>query len=169
MAEVLTHERFTSPDRAKELEEAGIIVLSDVDKRFEELDAIGEPEYGETIIDGALATKEEKAYLIALAEIETEMAEAERRIQADLLRLVADRFDAADVSERNWREMVADMGDDELPDNIGENITKLLRATRIAGMLHNTLYFGIAERLDLHAYGIGIRTKGRIVKMERKF
>jgi hypothetical protein len=157
---VVTHTRFVTPERLVELSEQGAEV--NVDTILVDID-LPEPNYGEVIL-GTLSAPE-AAFYIDLYKANVALEEEGRNMVGMGLAQIGNSIRQSDrnkpLSEvlRNT-DLMGLASDDE-----AKHYFKLQQR---AAMLHSVFYYNLGERFDAHEWRLGIRSRGRIVKIERR-
>lgn len=155
---VIADARFLSPDRILELEAAG--ATANVDTTLSSLD-IPEPEYGEEII-GTL-TAPEAALFIDLYKANAEVEERTKEMVGRKL----EKLGSA-VRSLGSKSLSALADAPELTSVDDEEQNGYHRLSQRAAMLHTAFYYHVGERLNAHGWRLGIRSKGRIVRIARR-
>lgn len=156
---VIADARFLTPDRILELEAAGATVH--IDTALEALD-LPEPEYGEVIV-GTLTPAEAALFADLYA---ANLAGEERTKQ--LLGAKLEKLGSSIRSLGGGKGLASLMDDANLTDVDDEELNEYHRLTQRAAMLHTAFYYHVGERLSSHGWRLGIRSKGRIVRIERR-
>lgn len=163
MATVVTHARFGSADRLKELQEQGIAVVEET-RGYDDI-SLSEPAYGETIV-GELE-ESEKAIFFALYDATTALEDLTRTLMGRQLTRVGQRITDSDRSKTLQEAMRDEPG--ELVFDSDEEAKEFFRLEKKAAMLHSTFHFNLADRLGRHEFKLGVRTRGRVVAAERRY
>lgn len=151
MSEVLTSSRFLSGEQVAALRERGVVVTEKADAS--KLD-LPEPKYGETVL-GTL-TEDEACLFQDLYNVKEELEGYGRELSASA-------FTALGQAIRQNKT-------DDLESTISEEQAKHYFALQQkAEMLHAVLYWGLGERLDAHEYRLGVRSRFRVVRLQRRY
>jgi hypothetical protein len=162
---VVTHARFVgrSPDAPapqpfdiEQLRRVGLVTTETADA----IDGLNlrEPQFGEVVV-GQL-TPDEAAQYVALHNASQERTKIERRVGGDFLMRAGEKIKAST--------------DDDLAVNPEDVVTEdeavsLFRSQRKAESLKAILYWQISERLGYHDWFLSVRSKSRIVRLNRKW
>lgn len=157
---VVTHARFVTPERLIELSEQGAEVsvetlLADID--------LPEPNYGELII-GTL-TAQEAAFYRDLYRANVALEEEGRNMVGQGLAQIGNTIRQSD---RNKPLAEVLRNTDLMGLASDEEAKHYFCLQQRASMLHAVFYFNLGERLDAHEWRLGIRSRGRVVKIERR-
>ena len=151
-----------STDRLAELKAAGISVetsadLSDLDSR--------EPAYGEEVL-GKLPP-EECLLFRDLFKVNAELEDLSRTVLGKGLSKVGAAIQNSDRG-KNLHEALRDHR--EVMNFEDEPEAKVFfRAQQRQAALHATFYWHLGERLNVHEWRLGVRSQGRVVKVERRY
>lgn len=162
MAEIVTHAKFASPERIKALADQGLIVV-DNSRNWEDLD-LREPQYGEEYL-GDL-NDEEKALFMALYDAKQEIEDRTRTLMGNKIARVGTTIRDSDRS-KPIQEAISEEA--ELTFDNDQEAIAFFRHEKLTDMLHATFHWNIAERLGAHNYVLGVRTKGRVYKVQRRY
>jgi hypothetical protein len=158
---VLTHARFATPERLKELEASGVVVI-DQSRNLADL-SLQEPQYGEEII-GTLED-DERALFFSLYDANLEVEDLTRTHMGNQIARVGKQIKESDRS-KDLREALQE-GEITFEDD--DEAKAFFRLSKLRDMIHATFHFNIGERLSAHDYVLGVRTQGRIVKVSRRY
>lgn len=151
-----------SGDRIRELRDAGISVEASAD--LSDL-PIREPAYGEEVI-GKL-TEEEAILFRDLFRVNGELEDLTRTV---LGKSLATMGQAIQQSDRN-RNLHDALKDNKALMSFEDSAeaTAFFRAQQRQAALHATFYWYLGERLNAHEWRLGVRSQGRVVKVERRY
>ena len=162
---VVTSDRFSrsevrQPYTREELEELQkqTVVTSD----YSCIDSLElqEPQRGEQII--GTMTEEECAIFVSFYEAKSIADKVNRKLSGTVLRGMG-----AAIEEENEEEFFTGGG---LNDSLDKELAvTFFREQRRADYLKNRLYWMLGERFGVHDYSVGIRSKRRVVKGQRKW
>lgn len=151
-----------SSDRLAELKAAGISVEASAD--LTDL-SIREPAYGEEVI-GKL-TPEEAILFRDLYKVNAELEDLGRTVLGKGLSKVGQAIQSSDRG-KNLHDALRDnkevMAFDDEPE-----AKVFFRAQQRQAALHSTFYWHLGERLNAHEWRLGVRSGGRVVKVERRY
>lgn len=159
MAEIFTDPRFLTPDRILELREHNDVQVS-LASALEGLD-LQEPRPGEKVV-GSLTPEEATLYrdlYEANAHIEGIAREAMGRKLSQLGETLRQSDRHKPLSEILKDPAALDLASD------GE-MKSFYRAQQRVNMLHACFYYHLGERLDMHEWRMGVRSRGRVVRIE---
>jgi len=122
---------------------------------FEAL-TLPEPGPGETVIDEL--SPQEKAVYVALSQCSEKLEDITRAVGGDAVTRVGQAI-------KNAEEKEFDPAKDADP----EQLYELFRLERQKTYLHSLFWWDICERNTCHDYAVGVRSRGRIVKRDRKW
>lgn len=162
MAQVLTNPRFLDDVALDRLRKLGIDI-----KPTAAIDALElpEPRYGEAVV-GELTDEE--------ALLFRELYDANQALETRTRELIAAGLTkAGDLIRHSDRHKPLSevFKNNESPvsfDNEADGLVYFTLQQR-AAMLHATFYFAIGERLGLHDWRLGVRSRARVVKIERRW
>lgn len=160
---VVTHARFGSVDRLKELQEQGVVVVEET-RSYSDID-LPDPEYGETIV-GELE-EAEKALFFALYDTTNALEDMTRTFMGRQITRVGQRITDSDRS-KSLSEAMKDE-ENELVFDSDDEAKEFFRLEKKAAMLHSTFHWNLAERFNSHEYKLGVRSRGRVVTAERRY
>ncbi|QIG76115.1 hypothetical protein EVC24_094 [Rhizobium phage RHph_I4] len=163
MANVVTHSRFQlNAIDAETLKGMGVEVLSDFPSDAEL--GLTNPEFGEEVL--CTLSVEEFSIYVEMAQIGKEIERITKGITARKLREVADRMqgdedlmDAAVAGVENATKNFFESDEEE--DHFHTLNAKF-------SLLRSTLYWVLGERYNVHSWRCGVRTKRRLVKIEKR-
>jgi hypothetical protein len=152
-AQILTSAKFLNEKTTEQLKSLGIEISAKV--QLEALD-LPEPAYGEEVMT---ELDEDEALLFAELYHLNEALDAKRRdyMAESLAKL------GSSLRERSERDLT--------PENFRMSDAQEKEVHRLqqqASMLHAMLYWRLGERLDCHEFRMGVRSRGRVVKLERR-
>jgi len=162
---VITHDRFTSADRIKQLKDDGVAVVH-TGRRFNSCREVEEPQYGETII-GEL-TRDERQLFYNLYDTSNEFEDMSRTLMGQMVSKLGDKISKSDRNT-DLSDMMEDESHRELAFDTPEDSETFYRLEKKRDMLHATFHWVIAERLGVHDHVLGVRTKGRVVQVKRRY
>jgi hypothetical protein len=160
---VVTHERFAGgaarqpaqPFDLDQLRRVGLVTEADADA----IDALGlrEPYPGEEVI-GKL-TADEAAIYVALHNAVKEQESAQHTVGGNFLIRTGEKIKTGNRDS------------DILPEDVvtPEEVVRLFRTQRRAESLKAILYWQISERLGSHDWVLSVRSKSRVVRIQRKW
>lgn len=162
---VVTHARFVgrAPDAPapqpfdiEQLRRVGL-VTSETAEAMDGLN-LREPQFGEVVV-GTLTTDEATVY-VALHNATAEKTRLERSVGGDFLVRAGEKIKASteDDFSVNPEDVVTE-----------EEAVSLFRSQRKAESLKAILYWQISERLGYHDWFLSVRSKSRIVRLNRKW
>jgi hypothetical protein len=158
---VITHTRFVSADRLKELADQGVIVVDET-REYTDI-ALQEPQYGEEIV-GSLES-DEKALFFALYDAQMEMEDMARNLMGNHVTKLGTQIRESDRA----KDITEALQDQQMGFDSDEEAVHLFRLQKKVSLLHATFHWNIAERVKAHEYILGVRTQGRIVKVQRRW
>jgi hypothetical protein len=161
MSEVITHPKFATGERLQALKDQGVVVIDET-RDWSDID-LKEPQYGEEYL-GDL-TSEEKALFFSLYDSNLKMEDQTRTYMGNQIAKVGATIRDSDRN-KSLQEAVQDA---EMSFENDEEAAEYFRLQKQAAMLHATFHWNIAERLNAHAFILGVRTNGRIYKVERRY
>ena len=123
--------------------------------QLEALD-LPEPAYGEQIL-GELNDDE--------AAVFQELFHLNMLIETRRREYVADSLGKLGQSLREGTERDLSADQFKIPEAVEREVHRMMQQ---AAMLHAMLYWRIGERFDCHEWRLGVRSRGRIVKIERR-
>lgn len=144
-------------DKLQEMKDSGLIV-QDATADLEDM-KLPEPSYGEETI-GTLTTEEAtlfKSYVAAKNEFE----DMQRDLTSKSLFTVGEA-----IRDKTEDKLGQDGIAAHITDEQGEAIHRLQRQFLV---LRETFFWMVSERLKCHGYTIGVRSKNRIIKSQRKW
>jgi hypothetical protein len=156
---VIADARFLTPDRILELEAAG--ATAKIDTTLTSLD-MPEPAYGEEVIGTLTAAEAALFHDLYKANLD-----AEGRTK-DIVGRKLEKLGSAVRSLGGGKGIIDLVNDEELANVDDDEQNSYHRLTQRAAMLHTALYFHVGERLNAHGWRLGIRSKGRVVRIERR-
>lgn len=155
---VIADGRFLTPERLLELQEQGDVEVS-LQSVLDGLE-LGDPKPGEKVV-GTLTTAEARLYR-QLYESNLLGEDFMRDAVGRQLTKVGETLRTSDRS-RPVADLFAN-GGLQLEDE--EDTRKFHRLKQHTSMLHACFYYHVGERLDLHEWRLGVRSNGRIVRIE---
>lgn len=158
---VVTHSRFATPDRLRELQEQGVVVVND-SRELSDI-ALQEPQYGETIV-GSL-TSDEKHIFFALFDGQAKLEDATRTLMGNQITRVGRQIKDSDRS-KDIREAIADQ---DIAFEDDAEASAFFKLQKEVSMLHANFHYAIGERLNSHEYILGVRSQGRVVRVEKRY
>lgn len=156
LAKVIADPRFLSRDRIKELHEEGASVS--VEALLANV-KLSEPAYGEETV-GTLEP-EEASIFAELFGLTEQMAVAKRRLFAAGFKQVGEVLTSEDTTD------MAGAFEQANPFR-GDAAKDFFRLQQKVGMLHATLHFYLGERFDSHDWRLGVRSRGRVVRIAQR-
>ena len=160
---VVTSAAFAlKPEDIARLRAAGVDVQGNPD--LGDLD-IPDPRYGEDII-GVLTVEEALIYRDLRRAMD--VADDLERTAAGKALEEMGRVIATSDRSKSMRDVLARDGETQLsldPDTA----ERMFQAIQRQAHLHAMLHFLLGERLGVHAWRLGVRSKGRVVKIERRW
>jgi hypothetical protein len=161
MSELITHPKFATAERLAALRDQGIVVIDET-RDWGDLE-LKEPQYGEEYL-GDLQD-DEKALFMALYDAQRELEDKTRTMMGNQISKVGERIRDSDRS-KSIQEAVQEA---EMSFDNDDDAVAFFRLEKMKNMLHATFHYGVAERLNAHQYVLGVRTQGRIYKVERRY
>jgi hypothetical protein len=158
---VITHAKFATAERLKELQEQGVVIVEET-RDYTDL-TLPEPQYGEEIV-GSLGP-DEKALFFALYDAQMEMEDKTRNLMGNQISRVGETVRNSDRS----KDITEALRDQEMGFDTDEEAVQFFRLQKKVSLLHSTFHWNIAERLNAHEYVLGVRSQGRIVKVQRRW
>lgn len=159
MSNVVSDARFLTPERLLELQETADVQVS-LKSLLDGMD-LDDPEADEAIV-GTLTPAE--ATLFRKLYHATEKAEAiARSAVGRQLSAIGNSLQAADPGRP-----IAEILSSSTPSLNQEESKSFHSIERYASMLHSCLWWHVGERLGLHEWRLGVRTRGRIVKIAER-
>lgn len=160
MAKVVTPFKL-SQDRLAEIQQTGSEVTFSAPAKLDDI-KLPEPAFGETTI-GTLDAEETELFQLYY-QLQVDIEDMHRTALGDLLGRLGSQIKASD-RQKALHEAVnpssLEFGDEETE-------KRYCRMQQLSAHTHATLFFQIGERLNCHEWKLGIRSKGRIVKTERR-
>lgn len=158
-AQVVADARFLTPERLMELREHAEVQVS-LQSLLDDLD-LADPRPGETVV-GTLLLEEARLYRnLYEANLTIE------NIARDVIgRQLSQLGDTLRQSDRN--KPLSEIFSDRIELRTeGEDESKsVAKAQQYLAMLHACFYYHVGERLDSHEWRLGVRSKGRVVRIE---
>ena len=158
---ILTHRRFASPERLQELATAGALVIDET-RDWTDMD-LKEPQYGEELL-GTLEP-DEKGLFFALYDANREMEDATRNMMGNQIARVGQTIRDSDRS-KSLHEAVTEA---QMSFESDDEAMAYFRLQKLSAMLHANFHWAIGERFNAHDYVLGVRTQGRVYKVERRY
>ena len=159
-AQVIADPRFLKPERLAELTEGG--AEANVELMLVEL-ALPAPAYGELIL-GPLTAAE--AFLFKdLYDARTLLDDMTRTLIGNTLAQMGDSIRQSDRS-KSLQEF---MEGKEFNFASGDEATAFFRLQKRVDMLHACFHYHVAERFGTHDHKMGVRSKARVVKLDRRY
>jgi hypothetical protein len=146
-----------SAERLAEIRGTG----SEIDVNIDRMN-LPEPQYGETVI-GQL-TDEETFLFCWYYDLQLEVEDRERIAMGEMLSKVGGFIRASDRT-KSIRESI---DTDQLTFGTEEEEKAFARATQLVAYIKGMLFFLVGERLACHEYTLGVRSRGRVVKLGRR-
>ena len=164
-AEVLTSVRFGLDASALDrLRGAGVKV--DVVDAFPSDDEIGlvDPQAGEIVL-GTL-TDDDYAAFVELWRVSNEVSDMVKAMTARQLKAAAEDVEHS-VSPAEWVDSVQKRVQDSYMD--GEEAKHFFELSARSNMIKAVLYYDLSTRFDCHEYEIGVRSRRRFVRKDRRY
>ena len=160
---VITSAAFAmTPEHIARLRAAGVDVQGSPD--LGDLD-IPDPKYGEEIV-GTLTVEEALIYRDLRRAMEV-ADDLERNAAGKAIQELGRQIAASD-RKKSMREVLARDGETPLALD-PETAETMFAAMQRQQHLHAMLHFLMGERLAAHSWRLGVRSKGRVVKIERRW
>jgi hypothetical protein len=160
-AKLLTHPRFATTERLKELRDTGVVVVEET-RDWDDID-LKEPGYGEDYL-GEL-NDDEKTLFFSLYDANNEMEDRTRTYMGNHIARVGATIRDSDRN-KSLQEAVSEA---ELSFDNDSEAAEYFRLQKLAAMLHATFHFNIGERFKAHEFVLGVRTKGRVYKVDKRY
>lgn len=149
-----------SPERLAELRGTGVTV--DRARILQDL-ALPEPSYGEQTI-GEL-TDDELFVVADLTKLKSDLETAGRELVGKNMSKVGDLIRTSDHN----KPLMEVLQGSNIMENVSEEEAKLFfTLQQRVNMVHSTLHYHLGERFDAHDWRLGIRSRGRVVKIEHR-
>lgn len=162
MSKIVSDARFLTPERLMELQEHADVQVS-ITSLLEGLE-LDDPETSEQIV-GTLTAGEARLFR-SLYECSEEAEAIARAAVGRHFSALGNSLQTSDVN-KSLSDILTSVGD-SLPRLLDGESAKFHRSERRAAMLHACLWWHVGERLGLHEWRLGVRTRGRIVKVEAR-
>ncbi len=165
MGDLITHERFGGAKVMEQLRDLGVEVSEKVSQ--EELDALGlrEPGYGEQLM--GTCTDDEAALFYALCVARKWLEDRSRTLMGEAIASVGVKIRDSD-RDKSMSELM--QGDDvQMQFGSDESAEEYFKFQQKSAMLHGLFYWTVGERIGYHHHRLGIRSKMRIVTVERRY
>jgi hypothetical protein len=147
--------------RLAEIREAGASIHLTLPTGIDEI-KLPEPEYGETVI-GTMTPEEAELFLTSY-QLQLDIEDMSRNAVADLMSRVGQQIRSSD----RQRSLVDSLSPASIEFEDEATEKKFTRMQQLQIHVHAMLFFQIGERLDVHHYRLGVRSKGRIVKTTKR-
>ena len=158
---ILTHRRFASVERLQELASAGALVIDET-RDWSDM-GLQEPQYGEELL-GPLDL-DEKSLFFALYDANREMEDKTRTMMGNQISRVGQTIRDSDRS----RSLSEAMADAEMTFESDDEAMEYFRLQKLSAMLHANFHWTIGERFKAHDYVLGVRTQGRVYRVEKRY
>ena len=159
---VVTIPSWVKTEDIPRLREAGVSVEGTPD--LDDLDLPG-PKYGEEIVGSVTA---EEAVVLRDLSTASEVAEDLERSAAGKAVEQLGRQIATSDRKKTLQEVLGSDGETPLALD-AESAEVMFSAMQRKNHLHAMLHYMMGERLKLHSWRLGVRSKGRIVKIGRRW
>lgn len=123
-----------------------------------------EPSHKETVL-GKLTDEEGEVFAMFYRSRE-DLETLQRNAIGDCLTRLGQTFKASDVREQNLGEKLIEQGQLQFADEAAER--SYYRTKMLAEHLKAMLYYSLSERFDAHEWVLGVRSNGRVVKIEKR-
>lgn len=160
-AQVLADARFLTPERLMELREHGDVQVS-LQSVLEDLD-LPEPRPGESVV-GVLELAEARLYR-QLYDANLTIENIARDAMGRQLSMLGETLRQSDRN-KPLSEVLSDRI--EIRAENSDEAREFARAQQHLNMLHACFYYHVGERLDSHEWRLGVRSKGRVVRIEMR-
>lgn len=162
---VITHERFALSDEAKaRIKAAGVEVGSVLTAAQIGEMKLREPQYAE-VLQGD-CTQEEAAIFYELFKTQRQLDDRARNAVGDAFKKLGGTIAESDRS-KSISEAV-ESGEIKLVFDKDEDAEEFYRLQQLASYLHATFYWMVGERLGKHSDRLGVRSKMRVVAVEKR-
>lgn len=163
---VVTHANFALPEEQLEkLRGAGVDVSTKLTQS--QIDELGlkEPQYGETTA-GEL-TDEEATLYYALWQSKQSVEDRTRTLVGDAITKVGGEIRDSDRSKS--MQDVLDDGEIKMDFVNDEAAEEYFAVQQKSSYLHALFYWTVGERLGKHSYRLGVRSRLRVVSLEKRY
>lgn len=126
--------------------------------------ALSEPAHGEKLI-GEL-TPDERALYAALVRTHQTLEGLGRDYVGAAIERMGSKIRSSDPTKPLHQQMKD--GDIEMDFGSDENRLEFFRLQQQAALLHANLYWSVGERLGVHDWSVGVRTRFRVVKVAQR-
>ena len=158
---ILTHRRFATTERLQELAKAGALVVDET-RDWSDID-LKEITYGEELLGPLL--HDEKVLFLALYDAKREVEDKTRTMMGNQIARVGQSIRDSDRN-KSLQEAV---GEAEMTFESSEEAVEYFRLEKLVALLHAEFHWTVAERFGAHDYVLGVRTGGRVVRVERRY
>ncbi len=165
MSKIVTHEKFGGEEVINKLRDAGVEVDAVVDSEAVEEMGLKEPVYGEATVGEC--TVEETAVFHELWQVNRDLEDRSRTLVGESLASVGKSI--RDSDRNKPMSEVVQSGELDLAFGDDDTEEAYFRLQQRAAMLHAMFWWLLGERLSLHRYRLGVRSKLRIVRMENRY
>jgi hypothetical protein len=163
MADVVTHARFKlDKDGLDRLKQMGVEVLTDLPSDDEM--GLQEPQYGEQVLGNL--TDEEFTIFVDIWRVQNEMTDIMKAITARKLHEAGDLVATSD-SPQQFIESVQ-QNSHVVYQTADEAKRSFLLQAKL-NFLKGLFYWQMGEKYDCHDYKLGVRSKRRFVRKERRY
>jgi hypothetical protein len=159
-AQVIALGKLVSPERLSELRGEGVVVQRD--SILADL-SLPDPRYGEEVV-GELS--DDELFLFAeLAKLNLDLEAKGREIVGKSLSMAGEAIRNSD----HTKPLMEALQNSNIMESASEDDARqIFTLQQRVNMLHSTLHYHLGERFDAHHWRLGVRSRGRVVKIARR-